>query len=224
MKDISKIEVVTERDIDLLLLEEFNVSDSFSSWVYSVVTKNNDIPPCKGAWHSISDSVLGESDLVVIYDNGLAILIENKISAIAQPEQGLRYNARGKNGIQVGLWSRFITCMIAPNLYLHKEVDSNFYNTNLSYEEISEWFISQENTDVRSKYRSYVIKEAIEQNRRGYKATPNKVVTDFWSKYWELSIHKYPELEMKKPNKKPAGASVKEIGPLLFARKYYTEK
>ena len=109
MEKTNKVEAVTERDIDLLLLEELNVSDDFSTWFYSAITKNNDKPSSKGAWHSITDPDFGESDLVVIYDNGLAILIENKIDAIEQPQQGRRYKARGNKGIEKGFWRSFVT-------------------------------------------------------------------------------------------------------------------
>lgn len=213
MEGVNKIEAVTERDIDLLLLEELNVSNDFSSWFYSVVTKNDDIPLCRGAWHSISDASLGESDLVAIYENGLAILIENKIDALAQPKQGKRYKARGEKGIQTGSWKSFYTCMVAPSLYLQKEKDASEYNTNLSYEEISDWFKSLNHNDQRAKYKSYLIQEAIEQNRRGYTINPDKRVTDFWSKYWELTIQQYPELEMKKPGIKPANSDWPHFRP-----------
>ena len=220
MEKINKVEAVTERDIDLLLLEELNVSDDFSTWFYSTVTKNNDKPSSKGAWHSISVPVLGESDLVAIYDNGMAILIENKIDAIAQPEQGRRYKMRGANGIENGLWSSFVTCMVAPNLYLQREQDSSVYDANLSYEAISDWFFSRESTDRRLAYKSYLIKEAIEQNRRGYTVNPDERVTEFWSKYWALSIQRYPELEMKKPGIKPANADWPNFRPSTLDKRF----
>jgi hypothetical protein len=196
-----------------LLLEELNVSNDFSVWFYSVITKNNDNPSAKGAWHSISDPALGESDLITIYDNGLALLIENKIDAIAQPEQGMRYKARGAKGIEKGLWKSFVTCMIAPKLYLQKTQDAVVYDAVLSYEEISRWFSSKEKTDRRSAYRSYLINEAIEQNRRGYKVNPDARVTEFWSKYWDIASQQYPELEMKKPGIKPSNADWLEFRP-----------
>ena len=37
MEKTNKVEAVTERDVDLLLLEELNVSDDFSTWFYSAV-------------------------------------------------------------------------------------------------------------------------------------------------------------------------------------------
>ncbi|UTF59135.1 PD-(D/E)XK nuclease family protein [Gilvimarinus sp. DA14] len=213
MEGVNKIEAVTERDIDLLLLEELNVSHDFSSWLYSVVTKNYDAPLCTGAWHSISDSSLGESDLVVIYDNGLAILIENKIDAFAQPEQGARYKARGLKGIESALWSSFYTCMIAPSLYLKKEKDASEYSARLSYEEVSNWLKSFNQSDRRAKYRAYILQEAIEQNRRGYTINPDERVTEFWLNYWKLATQKYPELEMKRPGIKPANSDWPDFRP-----------
>ena len=220
MEKTNKVEAVTERDIDLLLLEELNVSDDFSTWFYSAITKNNDKPSSKGAWHSITDPDFGESDLVVIYDNGLAILIENKIDAIEQPQQGRRYKARGNKGIEKGFWRSFVTCMVAPDLYLQKQQDSSVYDATLGYEAISAWFSSKEGADRRSAYKSYLIKEAIEQNRRGYTVNPDERVTDFWSKYWDLSIQQYPELEMKKPGIKPAKSDWPAFRPSTLDKRF----
>lgn len=52
--------------------------------------------------HSKVDSNFGESDITVILDVGskrLALLIENKIDAIAMPDQHDRYIKRGYKGI-----------------------------------------------------------------------------------------------------------------------------
>lgn len=220
MDNLNKVEAVTERDIDLLILEELNVNIEFSLWLYSSVTKNSDAPTCKGAWHSVSDASLGESDLIAIYENGIAILIENKIDAIAQPEQGIRYDARGKKGIQSGLWKNYFTCMIAPTLYLKKERDAIIYNANLSYEEISDWFSNLGPSNQRAMYKSYFIKEAIAQNRRGYTIKPDERVTEFWSKYWELATNQFPELEMKNPGIKPAKSDWPEFRPPILDRRF----
>lgn len=45
MKDVNKTEAVTERDIDLLLLEEFNVSNDFSSWFYYLHDRTKTLSP-----------------------------------------------------------------------------------------------------------------------------------------------------------------------------------
>ncbi len=211
MDELNQIEAVTERDIDLLLLEELNVSEDFASWFYTTIIQSVDAPGISGAWHSVSDPQLGESDLIAVYEDGIAILIENKIDAIAQPEQGNRYRQRGEKGIADGFWNEFVTCMIAPERYLQQERDSSVYDATLSYEEISKWFLEQDNP--RSSYKSYLINEGIEQNRRGYTVVPDDAVTEFWFKYWSLASQQYPELEMKQPNIKPAGSDWVDFRP-----------
>lgn len=211
MEFINKIESITERDIDLLLLEEFNVSEEFTNWFYTYITGNYNTLKCKGAWHSIVDAEYGESDLIVIYENNFAVLIENKIDAVAQPEQALRYKKRGEKGIVETKWESYTTCMVAPELYLAKEKDANIYNVTLSYENIAEWFDKQH--DKRSIYKSKLINEAIEQNRRGYTVKPDEKVTDFWEQYWMLVMREAPELEMKKPGIKPSNSDWPEFRP-----------
>ncbi|NEQ54018.1 MAG: PD-(D/E)XK nuclease family protein [Leptolyngbya sp. SIO3F4] len=218
MNDINKIEAVTERDMDLLVLEELNVCNDFASWFYSKSTHINEAPKIKGAWHSIADSMLGESGLIAIYENDTAILIENKIDAVAQPEQGIRYKHRGAKGITDGRWKDFTTCMIAPALYLQEEQDVSVYGSTISYEEISKWFIERNN--LRSTYKSYLINEGVQQNRRGYTIIPNELVTDFWSKYWSHAAHKYPELEMKKPGLKPANSDWPAFRPSSLDKRF----
>ncbi|VVD31725.1 hypothetical protein [Paraburkholderia dioscoreae] len=53
---------VTERDIDLLLLEEFHVNNDFVAWFCGKIDLHN--VTAAGAWHSLSDTD-GESDLVL---------------------------------------------------------------------------------------------------------------------------------------------------------------
>lgn len=59
---------VSERDIDLLLLEELMVSRPFSSWL--ALRSGLDLSPCAelvGAWHSVTHPTLGESDLIAVW-------------------------------------------------------------------------------------------------------------------------------------------------------------
>lgn len=111
------MEAVAERDIDLLILEELTVSREFAQWFYQ---ENHLVPPTQGkakAFHSVSDAELGESDIVVLYDNGHAILIENKIGAIAQKDQAKRYQQRGEKGLAFKLGPRKkLVSLITGNL------------------------------------------------------------------------------------------------------------
>jgi hypothetical protein len=90
------MEAVAERDIDLIILEELIVSQEFSRWFY---LENHLVSPTEGktkAFHSVSDAELSESNIVVLCDNGHAILIGNKIDTTVQADQALRYILRGE--------------------------------------------------------------------------------------------------------------------------------
>jgi hypothetical protein len=220
MQHLQTLECVTERDIDLLLLEELNVSAHFQVWFIEQVCVNRLLfGRFIGAWHSISHLTLGESDIIVVFEdiNGIrtAILIENKIDAPPQSDQATRYHLRGQDGVIKNNWKQFQTCIIAPELYLKKTGDANLYDVRISYETIRGWF-SQPISDqdaLRAKYRANIIGEAIEQNRRDYQPKPHVEVTQFWSDYWKVATTEFPQLQMKKPGNVPENSDWPEFRP-----------
>jgi len=218
MRKLCKLLYVAERDIDLLLLEELNVSHEFSGWLFQRTFGDEAVvPSCEGAWHSVTHPQLGESDLIVIYEDGSAILVENKVDAPAQPEQAARYRRRGEDGCKEGHWQRFLTCIFAPKRYLNGNIEALSYDICVSYEEIRDWLKSQGSS--RYSYRSYVFDEAIEQNRRGYSPIADNDVTSFWLSYWELATKKFPSLEMTRPGIKPANSDWPDFRPNILGRK-----
>ena len=95
LDEIQTLEAVAERDIDLLLIEELHVDSSFRSWFYGLAWGTSDHDPTfLGAWHSLTHPEHGESDIVVLVEGAegrkLAMLIEDKIDAITQPNQAGR--------------------------------------------------------------------------------------------------------------------------------------
>ena len=147
LQDTSQIKNVSERDIDMLLLEELNVNKKFSQWFLDTAFPQNGKMDCEGAWHSVSDPELGESDLIILYGNGFAILVENKIDAPVQPRQGERYIERGEIGVNEGAWKSFGTCMVAPKEYLDTTEDSRVYDSTINYEDLGKWFALESEID-----------------------------------------------------------------------------
>jgi hypothetical protein len=218
MKDTNFLEAVTERDMDLLILEELHASAVFRSWlVASTYGGEPEAVLFAGAWHSLTHPSLGESDLVFRFGphpgEMRAVLIENKIDALPQPEQCCRYRARGEAGIEAGHWVAFKTCIVAPQLYLSKVSDAVGYDVALSYESLLDWFRANRSDPERSRYKAHLINEAIQKNRRGYNPKRDERVSQFWHAYWNQAHLEFPELEMKEPGAKPAQSTWIEFRP-----------
>ena len=211
MLEINFLELVTERDVDLLILEELSVSEDFRKRFSALVFGETVYKAYIGAWHSVCSDNLGESDLLFIFkamdDLETAILIENKIDAPPMSEQGIRYRQRGEAGINNGLWESFKTCIIAPEKYLDFVKHSRLYDANITYEEICDYFTSKGDSDNRSAYKANVLLEGIEKNRRGYQPVENERVTTFVKQYFEYANEKYPELKMQEVKPRQAGSS-----------------
>lgn len=205
MHNLNTFQSITERDIDLLVLEELNVSDEFAHWLVCRVKEEVVSTHIVGAWHSVVDTLLGESDLVFIYQlddlANQAVLIENKIDAEAQPAQGERYQRRGQKGVDEGLWQDFRTCLVAPKAYINKNAEC--YDAYITYEEIMAYFVAQ--GDRRSLYRAQTIKDAIDKNRRGYCATICPKTTEFARQYLAYVAANFPQLNPEPSKPRAAG-------------------
>lgn len=196
---------VSERDVDLLLIEELASSPEFVSWFLDRVGESGpgsvEVISCA---RSATDST-GESDSEVFVRAGaavLGILVENKIHAAAQPRQAERYRERGDGYVQAGRCGRYVTVLIAPETYLRGSLKG--FDRSVSYEELVGWFGSR---DRRSGFKAAILRGAIEKAVKGYQIVEDGPVTLFWRRYWERSQALAPELDMKKPGGRPSSSS-----------------
>ena len=220
--DIMPVEAVFERDIDLLVLEELWANEDFRTKFRPLVgLPSGHDWKFKGTWHSVCHPTLGESDLVVESsdqgDSVHAVLIENKVDAIPQPDQANRYRKRGVAGMD-----GFTACILAPEQYLRSTPDAELYDTKVSYETLSELVgTSLKRFPERAKYRQELLRNAIDQNRRGYSPKQDEKVTLFWRNYWECVTARFPDLRMKEPGPKPADATWIEFHPFAFPKGFW---
>jgi PD-(D/E)XK nuclease superfamily len=196
---------VAERDIDLLLMEEFHASDAFVTWF----CKRLDLPDVRGvgAWHSVSDSD-GETDLLLRVEadgRRVAVFIENKVSALEQHEQAQRYHIRAARDQQQGRCDAYVIVICAPERYLSGLNAQSNYQYKVSYEQIAAWFSQQ--PDRRSAWRRQVIEHAIEQARRGYQLVLHPAHTAFHVAYWEIVRSNYPDLVMRPVKGRGSGST-----------------
>jgi len=222
MLEIKFVASIAERDIDLLILEELSVSDEFREWFSSRVFGEPIFQTIIGAWHSVSDAQLGESDIAFLFEGidgpRTAILIENKIGAPPQPEQGQRYRLRGEKGLREGYWEKFKTCVIAPSKYLLSSRHTESYDANISHEELLAYFQSRRPRGERYTYKAQILLEGIEQNRRGYQPAHNDEMTKFVSDYFVYASDEYANLGMQEAKPRPAGSTWIMFYPKSFQK------
>jgi hypothetical protein len=168
LSDMPCLETVYERDIDFLLLEEFHSEAEFVRWFVESVTGHHEKIQFVGAWHSICDPNAGESDIVLLVDIGTkhALLLENKIDASAQPEQGSRYFKRGEQGKAEGEWESFSACIVAPSNYLANAPEASIYDARIAYEDIRNWMQQHLPESKRTEWKVKLLTEAIDPSFR----------------------------------------------------------
>lgn len=189
------VESVQERDIDLLLVEEFLSSDSFIDFF----TDTLDLPHCDkllNVQRSIHDFDLGETDVLVEYahrDRTIALLIENKLDAAFQPDQAVRYETRASHYRDAGKYDAAYTILVAPAQYIERQHD---FSNCVSYEQIADYFRNA-GLEKRGDYKVTLLKIASEKLRRGYTAINSEHNQAFWRDYHAQLALNAPEIFMK---------------------------
>ena len=174
-----RLEAVQERDIDLLIMEEFASDKNFAQIFLDAVTFKNDYK-IKEIIHSKTDSTLGESDVVIILeiDGGLhALHIEDKIDALAMPRQYDRYVLRAEKDVSNGEYDSYSICIVAPEKYLEINKEAKKYPHSVKYEQMREFFLTKK--DMRSKCKLALIDRALFEQKNGYQWEANRGVVAF---------------------------------------------
>ena len=182
-------ENVFERDIDLMIMRGFARNDYpfmhlFSERAGVVLSENYKVS-------NVSHSVMtndGETDVEVIISDGndkIAFLIEDKIDAIAQPDQAQRYKTRAEKALKEGVFNRYYIFIVAPHKYLNNNQEAKKYACQVSYEEIREI--------LTDEFEKALIDKALDESRRGYVPVEDRKVTDFWNKLQDYVETRFPD-------------------------------
>ena len=193
------VEAVQERDIDLLVLEELQCNSNFRDWFLLQTIGSLSHYAFIGAWHSLTQAGLGESDLVFKIGTEkevILFLVENKVVADFQPDQAARYRQRGQIKKENGECESFYTVLLAPQKYMNGNEQFDFC---ITYEAIRAWFLQQTNLGSRAQYKAVLIEIAIEKLRRGYSPIVHEEATNFWWAYFYYANKNYPHLQMRQP-------------------------
>lgn len=201
---------VSERDVDLLLLEEFQSSPSFRLWFQGLVL-GRDARSLE--FVSARRSVIyaaGETDLEVVFADAagkkIRFLIENKVNAGFQARQAERYRETGNSHVLRDGGTAYHTVLIAPERYFGTDASTRGFDKRLTYETILQWFIQATELGDRRRYKIALLQSAIEKGTLGYQPIEDAPVTDFWRAYWLMAKDHGRELEMVEPITKASRA------------------
>lgn len=205
----------TERDIDLLLVEELYASAEFAAWLAARVGINRPVERTTVKHSKRRTRSRREIDIFVElhHPGGLtsALLIENKLDATEQPDQAESYRDElAMHADGYGAMAMIITC---PQAYAAEHgVFTSKFDAMVTYEAIADWFIKKAGVSVRTvpeltlryAFRAEVLDQAIFKHRRGYLAIPNEVVGDFNARYVAVLERLFPDIRPGKSMLKPA--------------------
>lgn len=197
-----------ERDIDLLLMEEFASSPSFGAWFLARVGLKDRSNLLEVA-RSVTTSN-GESDLELTLESldGIQkVLIENKVDAQFQPKQAERYRERAEVYMSTGACKSALTVLVAPEAYVTNSEDFRGFDRHVSLEAIEGWFRESPDVNIRREHKCTLLARTIERSGSGWTLIPDAPCTAFWLAYWELADRLAPELEMPRPKVKPADST-----------------
>ncbi len=220
MSEILTLTHATERDVDLLIVEELSCSPTFVRWLVDIVG------------HRVGKQIGFQTTLVTHSSRRMfnrreidicltlnlrnakpvMLLIENKLDASDQPAQAESYQDEAKTLCAEGTATDVFTVLICPQEYsVSNATFSGKFDATVTYEQVAEYLDRRsrqergESAD-RLAYRHRLIRQAIEKWRRGYEAVPLPAIAAFNKQYVELCKQYAPSL-------KPGPSMIKDGRP-----------
>ncbi len=189
-----------ERDIDLLLAEEFAVSPLFAAWFLGQTKFAGLHAFVLDAYVSKADAT-GESDLVVVYetpggDQRVALLIEDKVDAPLQLDQAKRYRLRAENEVRRGDYQAWETVLCSPQGYIAAHPEASGFDQHITYEAIAE-FLRSTDAGTRALYRANFIASAALRNANTWTRVDDQDTNVFWNAAYDMACEQFPILELK---------------------------
>lgn len=187
---------IRERDMDVLFAETFAADPVFLPYVLEKAGLPSAGMQVVKVELSRQDED-GESDITVTISDGakrIGLLIEDKISAPAQPRQLERYEIRGQK--QVGQdFDEFIILIFCPDKYRESNGEAKKYPYHVSYEFVRDYYVKL--TDPLSRLRCQQIEQAIEQAAKTSQVILNEKAISFFNQYHKFVDKEFHDLKMR---------------------------
>ena len=192
MKPKLVLESVAERDIDLLIINKLMTDSDFVKAFCCTITNPKPIDTThvvvKELHHSKMDSD-GESDVFVLLNcnaTRIGLFIEDKIDAIAMPDQHGRYIVRAEKGLN-DKYDEYRIVLIAPDDYDNEEARK--YENRISYEYLKDI--------ANDPYSVALLEEAVREQKKDYEVVEDNRVTVFRQKYYQFVKNNYKQLSVR---------------------------
>ncbi len=185
-----------ERDMDILFVEAVLTDPSFGRLLVDKTDLREKPFSIVSAELSKADSNLGESDITVILDfEGVkyGFLIEDKIDAIAMPDQHGRYVKRGEKAVEAGEYNGYRIFIFCPERYFWNNDEAKLYEHLLTYEECQAYFNSKD--DPLSAFRSRQFEQAITKAKKPPTINVDEKANAFLRQYIRYQNEYYPSLD-----------------------------
>ena len=189
---------ISERDMDVLFLQLFSSDIGFVEFFLREAEIPSNRVSVVGIELSKTDPDLGESDITVILNvdgKRIELLVEDKIDAIAMPEQPERYIKRGQKAVEHGECEASECYIVCPQKYLDNNEAARKYPHKISYETIRD-YLDQNSSPL---YRAYCqqISQAIEKAKKPAEVVLNEKANAFFRKYKDYQERFYPMLDLR---------------------------
>ena len=188
---------ITERDMDLLFIESILTDPGFCQLLVEKTDLRGRPFEIVKAELSKSDSDLGESDITVIINvegEIYGLLIEDKIDAIAMPQQHARYVKRGEKGVKAGEFKDFRVFLFCPEKYYENDAEAKLYEHHLTYEEFQAYFAKK--SDPLSMFRLQQLKQAVDKAKKPSVINVDEKANAFLRQYIRYQKEHYPSLDL----------------------------
>ena len=188
---------ITERDMDLLFVESALTDPGFCGLLISKTDLKGKPFQVLDAELSKTDSDLGESDITVVVEiegRKYGLLIEDKIDAMAMPDQHGRYVKRGQKGVKACEYDDFRIFIFCPEKYYRNNDEAKLYEHLLTYEECAAYFGSK--TDALSVFRRLQLEEAIGKAKKPPVINVDEKANAFLRQYIAYQKEHYPSLDL----------------------------
>ena len=196
---------VSERDMDLLFMQLFLSDTGFLKMFLDEAGIHGETIRVTGAELSKSDAQLGESDItvsVMINNTKYELLIEDKIDAIAMPEQANRYEKRGDKAVRIGECECFAIFIVCPQKYYDNNAEAKKYPHKISYETIREYIGKNDTPLYQAFYQQ--INQALDKAKKPPEVILNEQANAFYCCYKDYQEEHFPTLDLR-TNRKSNG-------------------